>query len=264
MAFLILSENNKIGLTVLAGVSLMIFMGILLLLFFYFSKRKITQKELEKKNLELNHQKELLHATIETQEKERQRIAQDLHDEISSKLNVVTINSHLLTTHNLSEQEISEITRTIINLVKKTLDSSRRIAHDLLPPTFDKFGLDASIQELCFEINSSKSVVVQYDNSIQFRQEDKSKHLHVLRILQELTNNSIKHGQATEITITFDKNKERIRCTYKDNGRGFDANDASHKKGLGMKNIESRVGYLNGSIQVTASQNKGIEVIFEF
>jgi signal transduction histidine kinase len=82
-----------------------------LVIFFYFSRKKIIQKELEKKDLEIQYQKELLSAVIITQEEERKRIAQDLHDDISSKLNIVSLNSYLLTAPNLTENETLGITK---------------------------------------------------------------------------------------------------------------------------------------------------------
>ena len=117
-------------------------MAILVVVFFYLSRKKIIKKELEKKDLEINHQKELLRSIIITQEEERKRIAQDLHDDISSKLNIVSLNSHLLKTPNLDNDELLDITDNIILLTKKALENSRRIAHDLLPPVLEKFGLD--------------------------------------------------------------------------------------------------------------------------
>src|SRR5690606_34180500 len=106
----LLPESSEVGLIVIKSIFLMLFLGMVLLLFFYFSKKKIIQKELEKKNLELEHQRDLLQAIIGTQEEERQRIAQDLHDDISSKLNVISLNSHLLTTPGLTDKETSDIT----------------------------------------------------------------------------------------------------------------------------------------------------------
>ena len=82
-----------------------IVIAVTLIIFFYFSRKKIIQKELEKKDLEIQYQKELLSAVIITQEEERKRIAQDLHDDISSKLNIVSLNSYLLTALNLTENE---------------------------------------------------------------------------------------------------------------------------------------------------------------
>jgi signal transduction histidine kinase len=239
-------------------------MGIVLVLFFYFSRKKIIQKELEKKDLEIQYQKEQIRAVIITQEEERKRIAQDLHDDISSKLNIVTLNTHLLATPDLSKDEVTEITQNIINLTTKALDSSRKIAHGLLPPVFDKFGLHAGVEELCLEFNSSKVLKVFYENKVQFDELDKDKHLHVFRILQELMNNSLRHGKATKIHLFFDQNKDLNRCTYTDNGIGFDKNDKKNQNGLGMKNIESRVACINGTMTIDSAMDQGIKVIFNF
>lgn len=239
-------------------------MALLLVLFFYFSRKKIIQKEIEKKNLELNYQKELLHSIIVTQEEERKRIAQDLHDDISSKLNIVSLNSHLLTATNLSETEINEISANIINLTTKALDNSRRIAHDLLPPVLEKFGLHAGVEELCFEINSSRSIEIDYKNSVEFNKDEIHKHLHVFRIIQELFNNSIKHGKSTKINLSFEQKNGFVYCNFSDNGKGFDPKKLENQKGMGMKNIESRISFLNGALNITSESNKGTQVIFNF
>ena len=143
-----LQESEIIEIIVYSFIAFLL-MGIVMILFFYFSRKKIIQKELEKKDLEIQYQKELLSAVIITQEEERKRIAQDLHDDISSKLNIVSLNSHLLNTPNLSPKEVTEITGNIINLTSKALDNSRKIAHGLLSPVLDKFGLHAGVEELC-------------------------------------------------------------------------------------------------------------------
>ncbi|MEO8235629.1 MAG: histidine kinase [Flavobacterium sp.] len=241
-------------------------MAFVLILFFYFSRIKIVKNEIEKRYLESKHQKSLLHSIITTQEDERKRIAQDLHDDISSKLNIVSLNSHLLLTPDLSQKEITEITNNIINLTKKTLDNSRRIAHDLLPPVLEKFGLDAGVKELCLEFNSSKSVSVKYENLISFNDDnnDEQRHLHVFRILQELMNNSLRHGKASSISILFENEDGINYCKYSDNGIGFDTTKSCNKKGLGMKNIESRVSFLNGVLHINSEINKGTQIIFNF
>ena len=88
-----------------------ILMALVLILFFYYSRKKIIRQEIEKRVLESNHQKEILRSVILTQESERKRIAQDLHDEISSKLNIISLNSHLLKSNNLADNELFEIAR---------------------------------------------------------------------------------------------------------------------------------------------------------
>ncbi|KQO33056.1 histidine kinase [Flavobacterium sp. Leaf82] len=238
--------------------------AVFLVAFFYFSRKKIIQKELEKRDLEIQYQKEQLHAVIFTQEEERKRIAQDLHDDISSKLNIVSLNSHLLSSPNLTEEETKEITDNIINLTAKALENSRKIAHNLLPPVFEKFGLNAGVEELCEEFESSKSVKVTYENEIDFDEQDINRHLHVFRVLQELMNNSLRHGKASEIWISFKNENEIDTCYYKDNGIGFDNQNSENQKGLGMKNIDSRISFLNGTIKINSEIGKGIAVIFTF
>ncbi|WP_428229765.1 sensor histidine kinase [Flavobacterium sp.] len=238
--------------------------AVFLVVFFYFSRKKIIQKEVEKRDLEIHLQKEQLHAVIVTQEEERKRIAQDLHDDISSKLNIVSLNAHLLSSPNLTEDEIKEITDNIINLTAKALENSRKIAHNLLPPVFEKFGLNAGVEELSQEFESSKSVKVNYKNQIDFDDNDIDRHLHVFRILQELMNNSLRHGKATEIWVDFKSINELNTCKYKDNGTGFDSKNTENQKGLGMRNIDSRISFLDGTITLDSQIGSGIVVIFTF
>lgn len=235
-----------------------------LVLFFYFSRKKIVKIAVEKKNQEIMYQKEILQSVIQTQEEERMRIAQDLHDDISSKLNIVSLNTHLLKTPNLSESEHIEITNNIIDLTKKALENSRRIAHDLLPPVFEKFGLHAAIEELVLEFSTAKNVQIQYENELEFSALDVNKQLHIFRILQEVLNNSMRHGKATSISITFVSKNHRNTCIYTDNGVGFDTNSVNQKRGIGMQNIESRVNFLGGTINVQSEINKGVQIEFNF
>lgn len=257
-------ENFEIAKAVFFILLAFVTMFMVLILFFYFSRKKIVQIEVDKKNLEIEHQKELLNSVIMTQEEERKRIAQDLHDDISSKLNVVSLNSHLLKTPNLNETELLEITNNIIDLTQKALENSRRIAHDLFPPVLEKFGLHAGIEELVQEFNSTKKVKVLFQNSINFENYSIDKHLHIFRILQELLNNSLRHGKATEISIQFSTLDTQNRCVYIDNGIGFDSSDLENKKGLGMQNIESRINFIGGVYSIKTAPNEGVKITFNF
>lgn len=240
-----------------------ILLVIVLILFFYFSRKKIIKKEIEKKNLQISYQKELLHSVILTQESERRRIAQDLHDDISSKLNVVSLNAHLLSSKNISDEEKNEISANIIDLTLKALESSRSIAHDLSPPVLEKFGLHAGIKELVSEYNSTKKIIVEYSNQLNFSKVNQDNQTHIFRILQELLNNSVKHGKASNATIKFTGAENDILFYYSDNGIGFNYKNSNLKKGLGLSNIESRVDFLGGNLQIKSNLKEGIEVTFK-
>jgi signal transduction histidine kinase len=257
-------ENKEIVSVVFFILLAFLSMFLVLILFFYFSRKKIVQIEVAKKNLEIDYQKQLLNSVLVTQEEERKRIAQDLHDDISSKLNVVSLNSHLLKTPNLNETEQLEITNIIIDLTQKALENSRRIAHDLFPPVLEKFGLNAGIEELVQDYNSTKKVKVSYQNEIDFESYPIDRHLHIFRILQELLNNSLRHGKATKISIHFTTFDNQKSCVYIDNGIGFDSSNLENKKGLGMMNIESRINFLEGKFSLDSKPNKGVKMVFNF
>lgn len=241
-------------------------MFVILIVFFYFSRKKIVQIEVEKKDIEIEMQKKILINTIETQEEERKRIAQDLHDDISSKLNVVSLNTHLLKTPNLTVSELDEITENIIKLTKNALENSRKIAHDLLPPVFEKFGLHAGIEELVFEFNSSKKTKVIYANTIDNELLENlcvSKQLHIFRILQELLNNTFKHANAKLVTINFLMKDENICLIYEDDGVGF-STQQSKSSGIGLSNIDSRISILNGKSTIYSKPGNGFHFQLEF
>ncbi|NHN28098.1 sensor histidine kinase [Flavobacterium jejuense] len=261
------STELEIIYTVIYAFVAFLMMTVSVLIFIYYSRKKIIQQEFEKKDLELKYQKEMLNAAILTQEKERKRIARDLHDDISSKINIISLNSHFLTVANLSEKEIKQITSNIIDVSAKVLESTRRISHDLLPPIFEEFGIHVAIEELCCNYSKADNLVVTYNNIFKqeiFDEIDKRNHLHLFRILQELINNSIRHGLATEINIDFEKKKKKRVLKYKDNGSGFDTEKTNFKKGLGMKNIESRVEFLNGEFKITSVINQGVQIVLSF
>lgn len=253
-------ENIEIIRAIIYTFFAFLLMSIAILVFVYYSRKKIIEQQVKNKDQEIAHQKTLINAIIETQEKERNRIAQDLHDDISSSLNVVTINCHMLATPNLDINEQQKITNTILDLSNKVLKSSRRIAHDLLPPVLEKFGLHEGIKELVDSVNDTGQVQVLYYNKIDLNKIPISKHLHIFRILQELINNSLKHSESSVIHITLTEKNDHIHLDYKDNGKGFDLNNSTHKKGLGMKNIESRVSLMQAQLIIQSQLNQGIQV----
>ena len=261
------TTDIEIVYTVIYTAIAFLLMTVAVLIFVYYSRKKIIQKEIEKKDIEIKYQKRMLDATIIIQEEERKRIARDLHDDISSKLNIISLNSHLLTAQNLSEDEIKHITTNIIDVTGRVLDSTRRIAHDLLPPILEEFGLHSAIEELCSAFTNGDKIAITYNNPEEqksFNTVEVEKHLHIYRILQELINNSIKHGNATLIQITFESKPDHKLCTYVDNGKGFNSEDLNGRKGLGLKNIESRVAFLNGGFKMKSAINKGVQIHFNF
>jgi len=254
------TKENELITIVLVGVILLLFTGATFLSFFFLSRKKFAENKLEQKEIELKHQKKIIQSIIVTQEKERKRIAQDLHDDISSKLNVINLNANLLKDGELSPKEFSFVNESILNATEKTLESAKKIAHNLLPPILEKFGLKDAIEELADSFNNTRKINIQYHLEYPKKFLKSEKELHFFRIVQELINNSVRHGKAKNSSINFSVENSKLLFKYTDNGTGFDNKDRNHKKGLGMKNIESRVALLEGKYSVDTAKNKGFKI----
>jgi signal transduction histidine kinase len=251
-----LIEDSQIINLVLIAVSLLLVMSLALVAFFFFSRRKVISVQLQNAEMEIVHQKEMLQATIITQEEERKRIAQDLHDAISSKLNIVSLNTNVLLEGGTTQEENQQLLETILAISDTTLENSRRIAHDLLPPVLEKFGLWAAIEELTNDFNRASRGLILLKGSYEKCLAPKDE-LHVFRIVQELVNNSIRHGKAKKIELIIDK--KPFGLNYKDDGCGMDLTDKNKKVGLGMKNIQSRCELLKATTLLKSSLGNGIE-----
>ncbi len=224
-----------------------------LMLFFYYSRKKITEKEMEKVELKLKNQEVVLQATIATQEEERKRIAQDLHDAISSKLNVIGLTANLLLDSETMADEEKKSLEHILNINNTVLESSRKIAHDLLPPILEKFGLKVALEELVEDYMKASNLQILHQINIGDGL-TKIDELHVFRIVQELINNALKHANATQLKIDLSPIENGFNLFFADNGKGFDPEKMDYKMGLGLQNLKSRAAILKCDLAIESSQ----------
>ncbi|APZ45990.1 sensor histidine kinase [Polaribacter reichenbachii] len=253
-------QEDQVIIIVLTGVLFLLLMGVSLLLFFFFSRKKIVEKEIEKNILEITYQKEIIQSIIITQEEERKRIAQDLHDDISSKLNVINLNANLLLDGELTPDEYTFVNKLILEVTDRTLKSARKIAHNLLPPILEEFGFKDAVEELADTFNNSRKINIEYTINYPKKLLVPQNELHLFRITQELINNSIKHGKANNSKINISYKNNELIYSYTDNGVGFNVANIDNKKGLGIKNIESRVTLLNGKYNIDSKIGKGFKI----
>ncbi|WP_394760116.1 sensor histidine kinase [Flavobacterium sp.] len=237
---------------------------VLTIVFIIKSRKKIFEKEIEKKNLEIAYQKQNTLSIIEAQENERKRIAQDLHDDVSSKLIALSLNLHLLKSKKTPEAEKESIFSTLESINSTAIETSRKIAHNLFPPILEKFGLQEAIEEIVLDFNSSRQINIKYKSEVNFSFFEKEKQLHVFRIIQELINNSIKHGKASEINILFKNENKNIEVSYQDNGVGLIKEKFNKNKGLGFINIESRITAINGNYVIDFTKQDGFALTIHF
>lgn len=255
-----IAEEVQIIPIILIGICLLILMSAAIILFFYLSRKKIVETELEKARIQITHQKEVLQTTLMTQEAERKRIAQDLHDAISSKLNIVSLNASLVTEESVTVKEANELGVKIVEITNTVLESSRRIAHDLLPPSLEKFGLAAALEELCDQIESSKKFIVHATFTYEEEALPQDQELHLFRIVQELINNTVKYAAAKTVSVSLKSTQNAVHLQYKDDGKGFDLAAGKMAKGLGLSGIENRAAMVGATITLQSQPEQGMSL----
>jgi len=250
-------ENEKLILQALTyGIIFLVLITTGLMLFFHYSRQKIVQKELEKAALKLENQQKILQTSIAIQEAERKRISQDLHDAISSKLNIISLTTNVLLIDKTMDTKQKSALKQILDITTNTLESSRKIAHDLMPPILDKFGLKVALEELFDDVSAHSGIDIEHNVEELYRL-NRTNQLHVFRIIQELINNSIRHGKADELVVYIEANPKGFMLRYQDNGIGFKVSEISKKSGIGLQNINSRVKILNGTLKIESTKNTG-------
>jgi len=251
-------QPNDFYILIGTGVLAMLLFAIGLIVVFFTSQRKLISEKMQQQKLQLEHQQELLFSTIKIQENERKRIAKDLHDEIGSKLNVILMNLRFFNRQPAELMRIKETIQEVENMLGTTIDTTRRISHDLLPPILDDFGLVAAIKELQDAYQHTELVFEVDAEEADERLEDKFVELNLFRVIQELLKNSVTHGEATHLYLHISLQPPEFTILYKDNGKGLELAKLKERKGLGTKNIESRLKMCGASITYESEIGKGI------
>jgi two-component system, NarL family, sensor kinase len=225
------------------GVSLVLFLVIVLVLFTRVYIRRILAEQKERANLKLDYQKELLKDSIRVQERERDRISADLHDGLISKLNVL-----LLTMHADDRNENARV------LLRDSIGIARRISHDLSPPLLSETDLQDLIADF---ITPLKSVMdVRFYLSVHSeRHVDDDVKLQLFRVVQEIVSNAIKHAKAEMMEVSLRITDKYVSLRLADNGIGFNMDKKS--RGLGQKNIELRIQMLKGKYRLRSKSKEG-------
>lgn len=241
----------------LSGVAGLILLSIGLIAFFVVYQRRLFAQERERVAAENLYQKQLLSAAVEVQESERKRIAGDLHDDIGSLLTATRLYLRQLKPDGTLEQ-IGLIKDKSLEIIDDMIQNTRRISHDLLPPTLDKFGFQAAAEDLCERFDQSDGHRVVFHGNMEGRL-PRSTELALYRVLQELLNNTIKHARAHLIRVSIDQDRESFTMIYTDDGQGFDVS-TNQGAGLGLRNIESRVQIEGGELHYVTAPGEGLKV----
>lgn len=243
----ILEKKNNYKLSLfIGGVLLLTSLG---LWFYYRQRQNLKNKEI----IALQRQQEIikLEALIDGEEKERNRIAQDLHDGINGDLSVIKYKITSIECANFNSKD-TIIYTDAISLLDNAVEQIRRISHNLAPPSLYAFNLIEAIQQYCSKLNASNPVSITFQYFGNQLNLEKEKETAIYRIIQELLTNIIKHSKATEALVQINKHEKTLLLTIEDNGKGFDLNTKGNN-GIGLQNIKSRVGFLNANMDINSS-----------
>lgn len=201
--------------------------------------------------LKIQEQKKM-EAIIESQEKERKRIAEELHDSVGQMLSLVKLNlSGIEASEVHHSSAINQLIQQTSALLDESIDEVRTISHNLMPPDLKSKSL-AEIAENLLIRNGLNYQFQAYGVSDNLSEAIK---FTLYRIIQEITHNIIKHASARQITMSITRTDDGINLMVEDDGIGFNAGLVN--SGLGLKNIHSRVKLLNGYFDVDSSLNRG-------
>jgi two-component system, NarL family, sensor kinase len=212
----------------------------------------------QRRNLAL-YKKSIL-TEITTLERERSRIASDLHDEIGPMLSAVKLRINSLEPE--TEEDKAEI-RNTSGYIDELITRLREISFDLMPNTLIRKGVVMGIREFidyCGQQNTL-NITFKHEGDIQIEEQ---RAINIYRIVQEVVHNTIKHAKATNLDVEIKKEKNNIVLETRDNGVGFDYGDnMANASGFGLRNLLSRTELMGGKMFVESSRNKGTAYTFE-
>lgn len=222
------------------------------------SMQDITEKrELEKQLLkqELDKQKLVAQAVVNAQEKERADIGKGLHDNVNQ---ILTTAKLYLEMAKLEDTATTELINRCADNISDAINEIRSISRSLVPASIGDLGLIVSIQDLVENINAAKQLEIEFyhQGDIDATIDEKRK-LMLFRIIQEQVNNVLKHAGTTRAFIGLTVNPLNINLTIQDNGKGFELENITTKKGVGLSNIASRVQLFNGTINIITAPGEG-------
>lgn len=244
-----MQEGNQILAFIIFSSALIVLIVVLVLAFLISYQKKVVTQKLHIEQAEVEHRQKLLNATIEVQEKERKRIAADLHDDIGSLLSTMKLNLNYLKKAQV-EEERKKVLEQTFSMVKDGLANVRRISYDLLPPTLARLGLWEALKELANRLNDSEQISISLvTNGTEHVRLLAPEELAIFRVVQELISNTLHHSNANSIDVEIKVSAASLSLEYKDNGEGF--TNAKQIGGLGMTNMQSRIGAIRGEMQVS-------------
>jgi signal transduction histidine kinase len=247
------SENSLIP-VLITGTIVIVILLVFLFFFVIIYQRRMIKNQVILRQLQDEKQNDLLNAVFETQESERKRLAEDLHDSVGQVLSAIKLNLHRLDRVIETEGPKSLLADTR-QLADDCILEIRNIIHNVLPPVLTDFGLIDALQAFCDKLGQNTDIKITFTKNLADERFPSEIELTYYRMAQELFGNAVKHSKATAIQLLITKEDGWLVMSFSDNGIGFDMDNVTH--GFGIKNLQSRAQLINGKIHTYTKPQAG-------
>jgi two-component system, NarL family, sensor kinase len=229
----------------------------------YHQKKRIQQQRINE--LETQQQLTATEAVLKGEEQERTRLAKDLHDGLGGMLSGIKYSFNTMKGNLVMTAENSQAFERSMDMLDSSIKEMRRVAHNMMPEALVRFGLDTALKDFCNDINQSGALQVSYQSiGLKDIAIDQTAAITIYRIVQELINNTMKHAAAKNAVVQVTKANNQLSVTVEDDGTGFDTSVLKQSRGIGWSNIQNRVDFLKGNLDVQSEKEKGTSVHIEF
>lgn len=210
-------------------------------------------------------QNELTDRIIVTQETERRKIADQLHDDVGSMLSLAILQISTAIDKGKSENQSEINLEKSMKVLGTVSDTIRNMSHSLTPLAIEKYGFKNALIDLIANINLTNKIRVEYvilgfENTDNYSPNFLND---MYRVIQELLNNMIKHSEATHCLIQLIEHDDTLSLLIEDNGKGLNNEHLNGKNGVGLNNIKSRVDYFKGQIEISEKVEGGTLINIE-
>jgi signal transduction histidine kinase len=257
----LIKQKNTLNYLLIASAAVFLLVSLLI-----YRNYRQNQKLQHQRISELEKEKQLAatEAVLKGEEQERTRLAKDLHDGLGGMLSGIKYSLISMQGNMVMTPDNAMAFERSMDMLNSSIREMRRVAHNMMPEALVKFGLDTALKDFCNDITQSGALQVSYQSiGLADAVVDHTMAITVYRIVQELINNSIKHAVAKTAIVQVSKTDNLLSVTVEDDGKGFDTSVLKRSKGIGWSNIQSRIDFLKGKIDVQSADNKGTSVHIE-
>lgn len=255
---------NDVTYLVIVGIGVMLLMVVSVLLAVILSQRKKNQHRHAMEKLREQQQNQLIEAAVRSEETERHRIAETLHDEVGAILSSAKLHLLGIKENSLDEKD-SKLYGKGKELLNDVIQKVRGISHNLHSNILKEFGLNEAIRHFVLKVTEGTMKNSETDMDDNYKTKNPDDDISIYRMVQELINNILKYAKATEIRVSSTLKENELEIKIFHNGDGLTQEQFEtlryQKEGLGLKNIQNRIILLKGKIHFSkASEGYNINI----